>query len=107
MCWIWHAELNVKSPKSTNAFDHVTGEASTLSVVVSSPLLDVIVREGFEAALLPLGLKPSGRRLTWSKPADELSHLIGLLPTRKRYTIQWSVGCPPAARLLWGDRRCP
>jgi hypothetical protein len=71
--------------------------------MVRSPLLDLIVKEGFEAALLPLGFKPTGRRLTWSRPANELSHVIGLLPNRKRYTIQWSVGCPSAARLLWGD----
>jgi len=71
--------------------------------VTSGELLHVIVREGVEASLLPLGFKPTDRRLTWSRPANEVNHLIGLLAKGKRYTIQWSVGCAPAARLLWGD----
>jgi hypothetical protein len=52
---------------------------------------------------VPLGYSRTGRVWTWARPAGELTHLIGILRTGTSYTLQWSVGCPPAARLLWGE----
>jgi hypothetical protein len=62
-----------------------------------------IVKEGIEAALLPAGFVPTGKPLTWGRSARELTHLVGVHRRATTYSVQWSVGCPPATWLLWGD----
>jgi hypothetical protein len=70
-----------------------------------NPELRTIIADGIEAALLPAGFAPTGRRWTWARPAKELTHLIGVLTkvASRSYTVQWSIGCPPAAAILWGE----
>jgi hypothetical protein len=68
-----------------------------------SARLKAVIKDGIEAALLPAGFVSTGKPLTWGRSAGELTHLIGVHSRTSSYSLQWSLGCPPAAWLLWGD----
>lgn len=60
-----------------------------------------IVVDGIEAALLPAGFEAVGK-LTWTRAAAELQHVIALLARRGMYDVQWGVVSPEAVPFLWG-----
>jgi hypothetical protein len=65
--------------------------------------LKEVIKDGIEAALMPAGFVPTGKPLTWGRSAGELTHLVGIHRMITSHSVQWSVGCRPAAWLLWGD----
>ncbi|HEX2682110.1 MAG TPA: hypothetical protein VHQ03_12560 [Candidatus Dormibacteraeota bacterium] len=68
-----------------------------------NPKLATIIAAGIESSVTPLGFRATGRRWTWARPNNELTHLVGVLSKGSSYSLQWSVGCPAAAQILWGQ----
>jgi hypothetical protein len=64
--------------------------------------LRTVVRDGVSPPLAAAGFERVGQKQRWSRRTSELVHIVAVGYRHGFYDIEFLLGCPPAARILYG-----